>query len=102
MNVTVKLQGALGRIEARRSREPVEFAMQDGATAGDLLARLAERFGRPFDATATGARAWLPRGVRMFVEGQMTRERDQPLAAPGAESQKVIVILVTPIMGGAR
>jgi hypothetical protein len=31
----------------------------------------------------------------------MARDPAQPLAAPGAESQKVIVILVSPMMGGA-
>jgi hypothetical protein len=105
MNVTVKLQGAKGRLGRRPENGAVEFDLPGGATAGDLLGRLADRFGEPFSANGNGGPprpgAWLPGGVRMFVGGQMARDPAQPLAAPGAESQKVIVILVSPMMGGA-
>ncbi len=42
----------------------------------------------------------LPGSVRMFVEGQLVLTREQPLAERGAESQKVIVMLISPMTGG--
>lgn len=86
--MAVKLIGAVGRAGSRPGAAGLELSLPDGATAGDLLDRLADRFGEPFRAA----------GARVFVEGQLARSAEQPLA--GAESRKVIVMLVSPMQGG--
>ncbi len=100
MNVTVKLHGALGRASKRPADGAFDFTLPDGATTGDLLARLADRFGEPFCEAAKGPSLKLPSSVRMFVEGQLVLTREQPLAERGVEAQKVIVMLISPLTGG--
>jgi hypothetical protein len=97
----VKLQGALGRVGGSAGRDPIEFRLRDGATAGDLLGQLACRFGEPFAGYEPQSAGRFPAGVRMFVDGQLAIDRAQSLAAPGVEQQKVIVVLTTALMGGA-
>ncbi len=98
--MTVKLSGALGQAGARPGKGPFDFSLPDGATTGDLLVRLADRFGEPFCDEPEGPSAKLPGSVRMFVAGQLVQTREQPLAQRGAESQKVIVMLISPMTGG--
>lgn len=100
MNVTVKLLGAVGQVGAKPGNGAFDFSLPDSATTGDLLVRLADRFGEPFCAAAEGPSSKLSGSLRMFVEGQLVLTTEQPLAARGAESQKVIVMLISPMTGG--
>jgi hypothetical protein len=101
MTVTVTLQGALGGLGADRRPGPIDLALPDGATAGDLLRPLAERFGGALREALDAGGEKLPPSVRMFVNGELTVRRDQPLATPDASSQEVLVVLMAPISGGA-
>ena len=95
MQVTVHVHGTL---RSAASGRDVELSLPECATAGDLLARLAERFGPPFAAAASGDPR-LPREVRMFVGGDIVASREERLAARGG-LRPVTVVLVSPIAGG--
>jgi hypothetical protein len=93
--VTVHVHWAL---RSAASERDVELSLPEGATAGDLLARLAERFGPHFGGAVSGD-ARIPREVRMFVGGDIVASREERLAAPGGLAP-VTVVLVSPIAGG--
>lgn len=104
MDVTVRLQGALGSA-AGRARGPVELSVPDGATPADLLQllgeRLGERLGAPFGGAAErSAGRGVARSVRIFVNGELTRSLDVPLCARGTPSAHVLVVVMAPMMGG--
>jgi molybdopterin converting factor small subunit len=95
MLVTVRVHGAV------RSAAPgsaVALSLPEGATAGDVLARLADRFGGPFASAAASRDARLPREIRVFVGGELVASRDEPLAA--RDAAPVTVVLLSPVSGG--
>jgi molybdopterin converting factor small subunit len=96
MEVAVRVHGALR--SAARARD-LALSLPESATVGDLLARLAERFGPPFAKGAASPDARVPREIRVFVGGELKASRDERLAArPGAAP--VTVVLLSPISGG--
>jgi hypothetical protein len=100
MDVTVRLQGALGSA-AGRTRGPVELSVPDGATPADLLQLLGERLGAPSGGAAERSPGrGLARSVRVFVNGELTRSLDRPLCARGTTSARVLVVVMAPMMGG--
>jgi hypothetical protein len=100
MDVTVRLQGALGGV-ASKARGPVELAVPDGATVADLLQRLTERLDAPLGGAADrSARNRLARSLRVFVNGELARGLDRPLCARGTPSASVLVVVMAPMMGG--
>jgi hypothetical protein len=96
VDVTVKLTGAL---RGRAAHGPIALSLPDGATAGDLLERLAERVGAPLPGAAEGSPN-LPSGLRLFVGGELVVRRDRPLAGAGGHRREVVVVVTTPIAGG--
>ena len=96
MVVTVRVHGAL-RSAAHGSA--VALSLPECATAGDVLARLGDRFGSPFADVAASRGARLPRQIRMFVGGDLVDSRDEPLAAHDSTAP-VTVVLLSPISGG--
>lgn len=102
MDVTVELHGHLRQVKSAGNGGggPLQLSLPDGATAGDLLGRIADRLGaRAAAALAKGPR--LPEQVRLFVDGQIAHSCDQPLAAAGQTPSSVTVVLLSPISGGA-
>jgi len=95
MLVTVRIHGAL-RSAALGSG--VALSLPESATAGDVLARLADRFGGPFASAVESRDARLPREIRVFVGGELVASRDAPLAAHDAAP--VTVVLLSPVSGG--
>ena len=104
MKVTVKLLGALGDLAGEDAMVPHVFTVPPEATARDLIVRLAERFGGPFDDPTgqddKGAPAELPSRVHVFVNGELARKSDRPLAAPDTQSASVQVLIMKPVTGG--
>lgn len=74
----------------------LSLELAEGATAGDLIARLAE-LGLPLAEFASAREPRLPRQLRVFAGGALIARRDQPLAAASSD---VTVVLLTPIAGG--
>ena len=70
--------------------------LPDGATAGDLIGRLAE-LGLPLAELARAPEPRLPRQLRVFAGGTLIARRDEPLAAGSSD---LTVVLLTPIAGG--
>jgi hypothetical protein len=70
--------------------------LSEGATAGDLIGRLAE-LGLPLAEIASAREARLPPQLRVFAGGALVARRDQPLAAG---SPNVTVVMLKPIAGG--
>jgi molybdopterin converting factor small subunit len=96
MRVTVRVHGAL-RSAALGSG--VALSLPESATAGDVLARLADRFGAPFSSVAASRDARLPREIRLSVGGELVALRDEPLAAHDP-AEPVTVVVLSPISGG--
>ena len=96
MEVTVRVRGGLCREAQGRD---VELELPEGATGGDLIARLAERFGAPFVDAARSKESRLPGGIRLFVGGDLLVSRDEPLASCAAAGD-VTVFLLAPVSGG--
>jgi len=96
MEVTVRVHGALR--SAAQGRE-VDLSLPESATAGDLFACLADRFGAPFASVGTSRDVRLPREIRLFVGGDLVASRDERLAAHDP-SAPVTVVLLTPVAGG--
>jgi molybdopterin converting factor small subunit len=96
MEVAVRVHGALRSAALGRD---VDLSLPESATVGDLLARLAERFGAPFAQAEGSADPRLPRQIRVFLGGELVASRDERLAAhPG--TAPVTVVLLCPISGG--
>jgi molybdopterin converting factor small subunit len=95
MEVTVRVHGGLRAAQGR----DVELELREGATAGDLIAGLGDRFGAPFAGAVLSPDPRLPREIRLFVGGELLVSRDQPLV-PRAEADGVTVVLLTPVSGG--
>ena len=91
MQVAVRFHGSTPGGAQRLAVE-----LPSGATAGDLIARLAE-LGLPLAEVARAREPKLPRQLRVFAGGALVARRDQPLAASAPE---VTVVLLTPIAGG--
>jgi hypothetical protein len=70
--------------------------LPDGATAGDLIGRLAE-LGLPLADYASASELRFPRQLRVFAGGALVARRDERLAAGSSD---VTVVLLTPIAGG--
>jgi hypothetical protein len=70
--------------------------LPDGATAGDLIGRLAD-LGLPLAGLEHAREPRFPRQLRVFAGGSLLARRDQPLAAASSD---VTVVLLTPIAGG--
>jgi hypothetical protein len=106
MKVTVKLLGALGDLADTAEIAPIDFTLPDAATATDLVARLAQRFGGPFgesfdeSANTTASQSGCPSRIQLFVNGEFSPKRDRPLAVSGAESATVQVVIMKTITGG--
>lgn len=102
MKVSVKLLGILGDLPVKAGRNPIEYVLPAGATAGDLLVKLADSFGEPFAKGDQGNRAsgGFPSGVHLFLNGEFVPERSQPLADPDAAETHVQVVIMKPITGG--
>jgi hypothetical protein len=96
MLVTVRVQGAL---RSAALEGGFALSLPESATAGDLLARLADRFGAPFSSVASARDPRLPRQIRLFVGGDLVATRDEPLAAHDPPAP-VTVVLLSPISGG--
>jgi molybdopterin converting factor small subunit len=91
MHVAVQFHGSAPPGARRLSIE-----LPDGATAGDLIGRLAEA-GLPLAEFASADEPRLPRQLRVFAGGSLLARRDEPLAAGASD---VTVVLLTPISGG--
>jgi hypothetical protein len=98
VEVTVTLHGPL-RYRDGSASAPMCVALPDGATAGDLLAALAERLGEPF-AGALEVGSALPTTLRLFVGGELVALRHQPLESPGSARRDVHVVVTSPVSGG--
>ena len=77
----------------------VALSLPEGATAGDLLARLADRFGAPFASAVASQDPRLPRQIRLFVGSEMVVSREERLARRGG-SAPLTVVVMSPIAGG--
>jgi hypothetical protein len=91
MQLAVHFHGSLPRGATHLALE-----LPDGATAGDLIGRLAE-LGFPLAELAHACEPRFPRQLRVFTGGSLVARRDQPLAAGSSD---VTVVLLTPIAGG--
>jgi hypothetical protein len=91
MQLAVHFHGSTPPGTARLALE-----LPDGATAGDLIGRLAE-LGLPLAEHASASELRFPRQLRVFAGGALVARRDQPLAAGSSD---VTVVLLTPIAGG--
>jgi hypothetical protein len=74
----------------------IALELPDGATAGELLSRLAA-LGLPLAEFANAPEPRLPRQLRLFAGGALLSRRDERLAAGASD---VTVVLMTPIAGG--
>lgn len=95
MRVGVRLHG--GGIPA--ARRQLDADLPERATVGDLLDHVAGWIGHPLtEASPSG----LPETLRVFVDGEAARSRDDPLrGADYSRAVDVIVVLVSPMTGGA-
>ncbi|MFV2089706.1 MAG: hypothetical protein ACC642_03540 [Pseudomonadales bacterium] len=103
MKVEVKLLGALGDIADEAGAAPIDITLPDNATANDLVARLAERFGGPFGDPGAGVdtiECGFPSRIQLFVNGEYSPNNERRLAQPGAETASVQVVITKPITGG--
>jgi hypothetical protein len=96
VEVTVRVHGAL---RAAALGFDLTLSLPEHASARDLFAELAARFGAPFSRVAASPDARLPRDVRLFVGSELVALRDAPLAA-GEGAAPVTVVLLTPVSGG--
>jgi molybdopterin converting factor small subunit len=95
LEVAVRVHGALRSAAAGGE---LALSLPEDATAGDLLARLADRFGPPFAAAAASPDPRLPRQIRIFVGSEMVVSREQRLAPQGGVPLTVVVM--SPVAGG--
>ena len=96
MEVTVRVHGAL---RSGGAGGDVALSLPEGSTAGDLIARLAERFGAPFDGAAASPDARLPRQIRLFVGSEMVVSREERLARRNGAGPLTVVVM-SPVAGG--
>jgi len=100
VEVTVKLRGG-GGAGSSAPEGPIELSLPDATTAGDLLRELASRLSEPLCSALLPAGDALPTRLRLFIDGQMAERRDQPIASDGRGSARVVVVLASPVSGGA-
>ena len=100
MRVTVKLQGAVRAALGRDPSASFELALPDQATVGDLLLDVANRFGGSLREAVEAAGQELPSTLRVFVNGDLALRPSHPLLSNDAASPQVIVVIMSPMMGG--
>ena len=96
MEVTVQVHGAS---RGAACAQALAVSLPEGATVGDLVARLGDRLGAPFTGAAASREARLPREIRLFVGGDLVSSREQRLSSRG-DAAPVTVVLLTPVSGG--
>jgi hypothetical protein len=101
VRVTVKLQGAVGKLPGVTAGEAIELSLPDDSTAGCVLRELGGRLGEPFPGPDTESEAKLPASLRVFVNGELAAQPDRTPLNRGASSTNVMVIIMTPMMGGS-
>ena len=102
MQVTVKLEGAVGRLRGAKAGEPIDLFLPDDATAAHVLRELGGLFGGPFRSSGAGSDEALPASLRLFVDGEMCLRPGQMSLARGGPSTKVTVVIMSAIAGGSR
>lgn len=76
----------------------VALRLPAGSTVADLLRRLREELGEPFQERVLEADGRPQPSVRLMVEGEVVDSVEQPL---GGDEVRVAVAIIPPIMGGA-
>lgn len=99
MNVKVKMHGVLVRAGPGQNAS-FDLALDEGATAGELVQILAALCGEPFCEAIESSDTRLPRHIRMFSEGRMLSTLQQPLVGAHAPGASVNIVVLTPMMGG--
>ncbi len=103
MTVRVKLPPAVAIAAGSPEGGAIEVQLAQGASAGDLLRVLSERFGAPLTPTLHGDSGGGAHGsLRMFINGQLALDDSDPLAPQGEIAPEVIVALVHAIAGGGH
>jgi hypothetical protein len=92
------MHGVLGLDPGREAS--FDLALNDTATAGELVHILAEHCGAPFRDAIESSDTRLPRHIRMFSDGEMLSTLEQPLAAACRRAASVNVVVLSPMMGG--
>ncbi|MBW2420829.1 MAG: MoaD/ThiS family protein [Deltaproteobacteria bacterium] len=100
MRISVKFHGSVGRGSQPLPRHACVLTLPGGATVGDLLHALADRFGAPFSEIVASDDARLPRNIRIFADGDLLASSEQPVVPSGSESASVTVVFMSPISGG--
>ena len=100
IQVTVKLQAG-ARAGTGAPAAPLDLSLPDTATAGELLGELADRFAEPLRSALIPTGDGLPTRLCIFIDGQMAERHDQPIASAGRSQARVVVVLASPVSGGA-
>ena len=100
VDVTVSLQGAAKSGPAGVDG-PIQMSLPDATTVGDLLRAVAEKLAEPLRSALLPSGPGLPTRLRLFVDGQLAQGREQPIARTGARRARVVVVLASPVSGGA-
>ena len=100
VDVTVSLQGA-ARSGPAGFDSPIQMSLADGTTVGDLLRAVAEKLAEPLRSALLPAGPGLPTLLRLFVDGQLAQGGEQPITQAGARRARVVVVLASPVSGGA-
>lgn len=97
----MKLQGPVrALLGGGAAAGPVDLTLPGDATLGELLDRLAERWGGRFREAVAAGGAELPARLRVFVDGELAASPAQLLPARADSPAQVTVVVLAPMMGG--